>query len=266
MLASPYHYGLQYLNLSVSLGTGVAPTIVRVEDYQNPGPNWFVKVVPDEHWQKVLGRYDQHVKQYGRVLYGRPIPDAFELKHVQLVHKGAGSPSQIRTVLQLVHLYWKELKLDNQMGPIPDLQKYVDRYIGLYCTGFVGNYTSEVLGTSKGPNNAISSFAPLGSRRQSPHQIQKHDAVVWKNGGHVAIINEIIGQLGVDNGAMWLVESSSDGSYRGLTLGQENRYRIKKQLGDLFIVTRGLPHYSAALGSVAGISGGVEVYFASAFI
>lgn len=264
MIISPYHYGLQYLNLLVPLGMGISPTVVRVEDYQNPGPKWKVKIPPDSPWWTVRGRFNQHIKEHGRMLYGKPVPDSFEEDHVRLVHTGGGSPSQIRTVLQLVHLYWKELGLN--LGPTPDLQKYVDKYIGLYCTGFVGNFTSEILGASnKGPSTPIDQFAPQGSRRLSPKDVLKHDVLVWKDGGHIAIINEILGELTITSGVMLVVESGLDGSYRGLTVGQENRYRMKKQQGDVFIVTRGLLS-AAAVGSVAGVAGGVEVYIASAFV
>jgi hypothetical protein len=263
MALSPYQYALQYLNLRVPLGPEVTSVTVSVADYQNPGPNWYVKVVPAAHWSKVQNKFKEHVTTRGRVLYGQPIPESVAPEDTQLVHKGAGSPAQIRAVLQLVHLYWKELNL----GPTRDLQGYVQKYIGLYCTGFVGNYATEVLGcANKGPQTAIPAFAPAGHRRLSASDVRRHDVLVWKSGGHIAVVNEVLGELGTTGGAVWVAESSLDGDYQGLTAGQVNRYRVRKVTGDVFVVTRGLGHYAAAVGATAGVPGGVEVYIASAFV
>jgi hypothetical protein len=263
MPLSPYQYALQYLNLRVPLGDGTAPVTVSVADYQNPGPNWFVKVVPAAHWSKVQNKFEEHIKTRGRVLYGQPIPESVAPEDTQLVHKGAGSPAQIRAVLQLVYLYWKELHL----GPTPNLQWYVKQFIGLYCTGLVGNYATEALGcVNKGPQTATPAFAPAGRRRLSPGDVQRYDVLVWKSGGHIAVVNAVLGELSTTGGALWVAESSSDGDYHGLTAEQENRYRVRKVMGDVFVVTRGLKHYAAAVGASAGVPGGVEVYIASAFV
>jgi hypothetical protein len=49
-MISPYQYALIYSNLRVPLDAG-AIAFASVYQYQNPGPNWKVKAVPDAHWQ-----------------------------------------------------------------------------------------------------------------------------------------------------------------------------------------------------------------------
>jgi hypothetical protein len=96
--------------------------------------------------------------------------------------------------------------------------------------------------------------------------VEDRDVIVWKSGKHIAIINRAFGNsCGSLDLALWVVESSSDGNYTGLTVDQSNKYHIKKVTGDGFVVTRGLKS-EASLHSVAGVLGGVEVYICSPFV
>jgi hypothetical protein len=242
-MSTPYHYALGYWNLTVPLDGESSQ--VMVGDYQNPGPNYVVKAVPAELWSAVQSKFNAHVNKHGMSIYGHAIPPRANWPlTIQLVHKGGGSVHEIRTVLQLVHLYWKDLM---KSGPsTANLQYYVDRYIGLYCSGFVGAYADEVLGCArKSPavnKDILTKFAPYGGlRRTSIENIGPRDIIVWTNGAHVAIIDRILGAG--ENRKARVVESSLDGGYHGLEISEYVIHgdKPKPKAEDVFRVTRGLP-------------------------
>jgi hypothetical protein len=240
---TPYQYALQYWNLTVRLDSGAA--VVNVHDYQNPGPKHVVKAVPYKVWGDVQTKFSEHVKREGMSIYGHPIPTKPNWPlSIQLVHKGGGSVREIQTVLALVHRYWKELR-GSCMSSSPDLQAYVDLYIGLYCSGFVGAYLSEILGyAGKAPGvnkDILEKFAPVCWRHSCLDETYPRDVLVWTDGSHVAIIDHI--WPGEGDRKARVLESSLDGGYRGLEISD---YRLhasgqKSNAQDVFSVTRGLP-------------------------
>ncbi len=243
-MISPYHYALDYLHLRVPLDSG-KHVVVQVRDYQNPGPNYIVKPVPGSVWWAVEQKLASHIKHEGNMLNGHKIPFCANWPtSIQLVHKGGGTVEEIRTVLGLVYCYWKDLR-GNCSSSTPDLQAYVNQYIGLYCSGFVGAYASEALGCSKkapGVNRDIlQKFAPASGRRCEVEDVKARDVIVWTNGAHVAVIDHIGGLRG-DRKAR-VIESSLDGGYRGLTVSEYKIHAAKPKPSapDVFLVTRGLP-------------------------
>ena len=79
---------------------------------------------------------------------------------------------------------------------IPDtasLQAYCENYIGLDCSGFVGNYLNEALGAGIHVMNtgATSYRGPVGKRRLTIESIRENDTLAWANTNHVAVIDSI---------------------------------------------------------------------------
>src|SRR4051812_27495443 len=117
-MMTPVEYARQYTSLVVATGLNTTET-VSVRAYQNTGtthPQWTVKPVTATVWGTVQGKvvaYMADPKNKG-LLHGRPIaatknPAGWQLV-AMLVHQGGGAPHEIATVLQIVHLYWKELR------------------------------------------------------------------------------------------------------------------------------------------------------------
>jgi hypothetical protein len=74
------------------------------------------------------------------------------------------------------------------------LQAYCDRYIGLDCSGFVGNYLNEALGAGidvSDSGGATSYRGPVGSRRLTIESIRANDTLAWAHTNHVAVIDSI---------------------------------------------------------------------------
>ncbi|MCC6367390.1 MAG: hypothetical protein IT165_28035 [Bryobacterales bacterium] len=265
----PEDYTQWYLNLPVNLGPDGKP-VVEVKEYQNPGPNWVVKwdaaepVLDDDGLPKFkdgkplvkVNEKGIHADEWNRVaklflaqkskgpLFGDPFPPpGFEDRMIQMVYKGGGTPSQITVILQLVWADWKTkgFPYPTMKTPKEKLQRYVKDWIGLYCTGLVGGYVYDFMGKSydkRGPNTAIPLFAEKSYCRSSISEITPRDVLVWKNGGHIAIIHRIAGK---DPFRMAVCESSVDGGYTGVTSSAGNIYTVTAVKDTVFKVIRGLP-------------------------
>jgi hypothetical protein len=106
------------------------------------------------------------------------------------VHSGKGSPEEIQVCLHLVAIYGlydkKKFGTDTAAG----VRDYCDKYVGLDCNGYVGNFARE-LGTGKEPNTPIPSYAPKNKRRTKIEEVQANDVLAWTDNGHIAIIDSI---------------------------------------------------------------------------
>jgi hypothetical protein len=72
--------------------------------------------------------------------------------------------------------------------PAAMMNAICDKFIGLDCSGFVGNFTRMF--TSKyGPNTPISDFLRGGQRRQGVDDVQPMDILVWLNPDHIAVVD-----------------------------------------------------------------------------
>jgi len=120
------------------------------------------------------------------------IPEILKRWRVRMmaVHSGKGSPLEIQVCLHLVAIYGlydtKKWGTDAAAG----VKEYCDKYIGLDCSGFVGNFARDI-GAGKEPNTPISSFAPKGRRRLKLDDVQRNDVLAWTDDGHVAIIDSL---------------------------------------------------------------------------
>lgn len=120
------------------------------------------------------------------------IPEILKRWRVRMmaVHSGKGSPLEIQVCLHLVAIYGlydtKKWGTDTAAG----VKDYCDKYIGLDCNGFVGNFARDT-GTGKEPNTPIYSYAPKGRRRTKLEDVQRNDVLAWTDDGHIAIIDSI---------------------------------------------------------------------------
>lgn len=212
---NPLHYEKRYHELVVSLD-GLGTTTVDVHRYQNNDKKfktnafWGNKAAL-EHKDQVLGKMNDEIRREQRAAAARPGPDvpqiealrqafgaAVHLKDAEVlrrlkpslmhVHSGKGSPEEVAAVLHLVARYklYDKAIADQAAG----VRDYCDKYIGLDCNGFVGNY-ARATGRARGPSDVIPSFAPAADRRARIEDVQADDVMVWTDFGHITVIHSI---------------------------------------------------------------------------
>jgi len=216
---TPLEYYQSYRQLNVTLAEGVCLFGVDVHEYRNAQGFWSpggsteaedfrVDDAMTHAWPKLQAkvrkyahgeskghtRYIVPVGTYAPVpidasLTGAPpsiVTDLVDLSELAPVFFGKGKPSQIREVLRLAEMF--NLVGDN----VPAMNAYCTKYVGLDCSGFVGNFLQEMGNTSFGPETPATEFAPMGSRRKSLDDIGALDVICWKTTNHVAIIDRIV--------------------------------------------------------------------------
>jgi hypothetical protein len=134
------------------------------------------------------------------------------------VFVGKGSPAQFSTVLPLIVKYKDAFvnaykndhrKPGSDLGPgdcarmmagfrpeqWPEmLQQFTDDYLGLDCNGFVGNYVQKTKMSLLGPDSPVRSYyTDSKGVRKTVAEVQAHDALVWQDFQHLAIIEEFDG-------------------------------------------------------------------------
>lgn len=126
------------------------------------------------------------------VLSQLTVPEILRQWRVRMmaVFSGKGSPEEIQVALHLVAIYGLYDKKKFSGDPVAGIRDYCDKYIGLDCNGFVGNFAREA-GTGKVPNTPIGSYAPKGKRRTKLEDVQANDILAWTDNGHIAIIDKI---------------------------------------------------------------------------
>lgn len=181
--------------------------------------------------------------------------DVFKLVRV---FTGKGSPTDIIHVLWLARHFGKVDRKpeDDKKGHKAradsyfTLQTYCDRYVGLDCNGFVGNYVGGVLGVPKiEPNTSIQSYPGRGKARKTIEEVEPLDILIWADYGHIAIFDSIE-LFDPDGKPLWTAVESTAAFGGGLHQGP---YQVKKLLGkkdgrQLFGVDRGIK--GAGLSSV----------------
>jgi hypothetical protein len=235
--------------------------VVSVKDYQNVAPSTggapikadaAIRAVKDS----VVIKFNAEKLKAGMTFGASSaiIPVGFTTASIQDAHTGKGSPEDIATTLGLVAWYGLGPYIDYTKDTQQKLQDYVDKYIGLDCNGFAGNYARRCKSSLTG-NSHISLFSPPKLRRRSVDEIRPGDAIVWcpkkvirqvvvkdKNGNshteekeidnwpHVAIVDDAGGDR------LYVVESSADVGADGLT---ESSYALTAPAtgSDVFHVT-----------------------------
>lgn len=105
------------------------------------------------------------------------------------VHTGKGSPEEIATALHLISRY-KLYDPKFASDPAAGVRDYCDKYLGLDCNGFVGNY-ARAIGKNKVPNTLIQQYAPVEARRKRIEDVQANDVLVWTDFSHIAVIHSV---------------------------------------------------------------------------
>ena len=122
------------------------------------------------------------------------------------------------------------------------MQAICDKYIGLDCNGFVGNWAAE-----NGVKRFTSQTAPpdiarvFPEKRASLSEVEPLDVLVWSS--HVAVIDDI--SADTTNGRMmvWVAEAFGRIMYRPLTLAittQPGRFSLTTHGGSAVIFPIGL--------------------------
>jgi hypothetical protein len=104
---------------------------------------------------------------------------------LRFVPYGKGSPEMIAAYLRLA-------VMAGVVKPHALQQFLDDRYVGIDCSGFVSNYLAAIGKMDKtvvGDYNAAS-YASGHPKRKSLDELANLDILVWRDGGHVAIMEE----------------------------------------------------------------------------
>ncbi len=108
---------------------------------------------------------------------------------VMSIHSGKGSPEEIANALHLIAKY-KLFDKKFATDPAAGVRDYCDKYIGLDCNGFVGNY-ARATGRTKTPDTPIGEYAPKSALRSRIEDVQPDDVMVWPDHGHITVIHSI---------------------------------------------------------------------------
>lgn len=161
------------------------------------------------------------------------------------VHSGKGSIDEIATCLHLIAVFGlydtKKFGTDSAAG----VRDYCDKYIGLDCNGFVGNYARHIR-AGKIPDSLISSYVAKDKLRTKIEDVMPNDVLVWPDFSHIAIVDSIQ-RMGTGRDAKpardcVIVESTGSNPSGGsnTTKGglQNSTYSIRSVTGNLFKVER----------------------------
>jgi hypothetical protein len=165
-------------------------------DY-DAGPGW------TNGWGALRGKIARHGQKFG--------PDKYRLKFPLPTKENKNPPVRFDDIIytaQLARVYTgkatpqliaQALRLAEAFGlvkpTVAAMQTYCDNYIGLDCNGFVGNYLRARGCTVVGPETPAFAYAfvPPNWRLSKLTDVKAESVLVWKNAGHVAIIDRISG-------------------------------------------------------------------------
>jgi hypothetical protein len=157
------------------------------------------------------------VARKGSTPFTEDVEDLIELYGC---YQGKGTPEAVAQALRLANV------CGLVEGTRDALQHYCDGYIGLDCSGFVGNYLRTHGNTDFGPSTSANGFAPDGKRVKKLAEVRDLDVFCWTNehgnkgGGHVAIIDKIDSVSRDDKGeagevVAWVAESCGSNTVSG---------------------------------------------------
>lgn len=116
---------------------------------------------------------------------------------------GKGTPDDVAHALRVVEDVALAMPNHPALQPFRDVlsgddrvAKVCEKYIGLDCNGFIGNFGKENGLPSADPNLVPNLWANVGPRnewRSSVDQIKPLDVLIWPAGAHIAIIDSIQG-------------------------------------------------------------------------
>jgi hypothetical protein len=104
---------------------------------------------------------------------------------------GKASPARLCAMSQLIS-YWRGYKILKEGKDIGTVAEVVDKYLGVDCNGFIGNYLREkYAGITVGPSSTEYTFKVEGVQRASPMDFRADDVIVFDGFHHVAIIDSV---------------------------------------------------------------------------
>lgn len=181
--------------------------LVRIDRYLNAGitgnPKHPRAVLAHAEKDALLGAIAHEIKAPRAPLSFTLDGRMFHRGDIQRVFSGKGSPAQIRTTL------WLATRLSRAT---PDtIRDYCDKFVGLDCNGFVGNYWG-------GDGNTEIDYYDKG-RRKDAKQIAVGDALIFFVRGsstpfHIAVVEEA--HLSLDGKRVGLTAVQSAGLEKGL--------------------------------------------------
>lgn len=200
-----------YRNLDVTLIDGVTIYGIDIHEYRNNELDGGLGCGEgNKAYETLKQKVVKHGIKYSSQLYelnypienypkteNAVIPYDYVIKWPDLIrpYVGKGSPDEIRLALRLAVGFG--LVKDTKAA----IQDYCDKYIGLDCSGFAGNY----LGNGLTGKKALE-FAPPGTRLGYLERVKSGTAIVWQNGKHVALVDEVVNYTRGTNGYMDSVE------------------------------------------------------------
>lgn len=106
---------------------------------------------------------------------------------------GKASPDKLWKMIQLIS-YWRAYRVhvEKKTG-VAVVAEIVDKYLGVDCNGFVGNFLRDKFaGVKVGPSTPESDFRTGGVYRTSPTELRAEDVIVFGGFHHVAIIDRVV--------------------------------------------------------------------------
>ncbi len=225
------YYNL-YRKMNVNLVTGMYVFGVDIHEYRNAGAYFQHKPVTNADHDVALGmdaawpRLQQKIIKTGRSIGShrysvtfsyadasftdQSVPrfttEIINLLELAPAYFGKGSPETIRKVLR----YAAAFGLVNNTTAA--MNAYCTDYIGMDCSGFVGNYLQSEGVAGFTPETGATNFAPAAFRISSLDEIRAKSVLCWKNDNHVAIVDHVVGDFCRNDGTVHAMVAESCGS------------------------------------------------------
>jgi hypothetical protein len=206
MAMSPSDFMMEYRSMTVPLIDGTAIYNVDVHEYRNAKDYYQgTDDISSDHdvadgmgaFKKLKNAIIRGSKKLGSLKYrctldigvnGQPAKrthtEDVDLREFELCFAGKGSPQQLQQVLRLAQAYGFIRPEEASM------KRYVTKYLGIDCSGFVSNYLRVVGGLDIHPAKVNSiAYRSLGKQVKSLAEVQGRDVVAWAGTNHVAIID-----------------------------------------------------------------------------
>lgn len=203
---SPYDFMQQYRKMSVRLIDGTVLNNIDVHEYRN-AKDYYTNTdsISDEHdveagmgaFKKLKNAVLKNGKKLGSKLYRCTFQVAsskpgqatthFEdvaLNRLEACYAGKGSPRAIQQALRLAQAYgFINASADS-------MNRYVTKYMGIDCSGFVTNYLRHLGRKDMDPGKINSTaYRTLGTRITALNKVRAGDVMAWTDTNHVGVID-----------------------------------------------------------------------------
>ncbi len=144
---------------------------------------------------------------------------------------GKGSPERLWSMIQLIS-YWRAYKTHIEgKGGVAQVAEIVDKYLGVDCNGFIGNFLrAKYAGVKVGPSTKERDFRNGAVFRSAPPELRAQDVLVFTGFHHVSIIDRVLSASSKE--AQCMICESRGKDYGG---PQMNVYTIKHASGKFWM-------------------------------